>query len=165
MAIKQHFWLNEQNASAMSLKKRSSFVAHINKWHHFVLCSQLGLNGYKQSEDGRNMINSYWLCLNIFCTHAKLIDNVINRELYCLEHGIHPDGQMPSDDTIGEGDDRCFTINMNSILINNFLFFSFNTFFSETSGGKHVPRWEKSSYHECFCDPVSERYSPTSEIF
>ena len=28
------------------------------------------------------------------------------RELYCLEHGIHPDGQMPSDDTIGEGDDR-----------------------------------------------------------
>jgi len=43
-------------------------------------------------------------------------------ELYCLEHGIHPDGQMPSDDTIGEGDD------------------SFNTFFSETSGGKHVPR-------------------------
>jgi len=43
-------------------------------------------------------------------------------ELYCLEHGIHPDGQMPSDDSIGEGDD------------------SFNTFFSETSGGKHVPR-------------------------
>ena len=43
-------------------------------------------------------------------------------ELYCLEHGIHPDGQMPSDETIGVGDD------------------SFNTFFSETSSGKHVPR-------------------------
>ena len=43
-------------------------------------------------------------------------------ELYCLEHGIHPDGQMPSDDTLGVGDD------------------SFNTFFSETSSGKHVPR-------------------------
>ena len=43
-------------------------------------------------------------------------------ELFCLEHGIYPDGQMPSDDTIGYGDD------------------SFNTFFSETSGGKHVPR-------------------------
>merc|ERR1712156_1143161 len=43
-------------------------------------------------------------------------------ELYCLEHGIHPDGMMPSDDTIGVGDD------------------SFNTFFSETSSGKHVPR-------------------------
>ena len=43
-------------------------------------------------------------------------------ELYCLEHGIYPDGQMPSDDTIGVGDD------------------SFNTFFSETGSGKHVPR-------------------------
>ena len=48
-------------------------------------------------------------------------------ELYCLEHGIHPDGQMPSDDSIGEADD------------------SFNTFFSETSSGKHVPR-------AVFCD-------------
>ena len=39
-----------------------------------------------------------------------------------MEHGIQPDGQMPSDLTIGGGDD------------------SFNTFFSETSSGKHVPR-------------------------
>jgi len=39
-----------------------------------------------------------------------------------LEHGIQPDGQMPSDKTIGGGDD------------------SFNTFFSETGAGKHVPR-------------------------
>merc|ERR1712182_190861 len=43
-------------------------------------------------------------------------------ELFCLEHGIQPDGQMPSDKTIGGGDD------------------SFNTFFSETGAGKHVPR-------------------------
>ena len=43
-------------------------------------------------------------------------------ELYCLEHGIQPDGQMPTDKTIGGGDD------------------SFNTFFSETGAGKHVPR-------------------------
>jgi len=43
-------------------------------------------------------------------------------ELYCLEHGIHPDGQMPSDKSIGSCDD------------------SFNTFFSETGAGKHVPR-------------------------
>jgi len=43
-------------------------------------------------------------------------------ELYCLEHGIQPDGMMPSDTTIGVADD------------------SFNTFFSETSAGKHVPR-------------------------
>lgn len=43
-------------------------------------------------------------------------------ELYCLEHGIQPDGMMPNDDSIGVADD------------------SFNTFFSETSSGKHVPR-------------------------
>ncbi|ROT67928.1 putative tubulin alpha-3 chain-like [Penaeus vannamei] len=43
-------------------------------------------------------------------------------ELYCLEHGIAPDGSMPSDKALGGGDD------------------SFNTFFSETGAGKHVPR-------------------------
>uniref|UniRef100_A0A8C7BZU0 Tubulin alpha chain n=1 Tax=Neovison vison TaxID=452646 RepID=A0A8C7BZU0_NEOVI len=43
-------------------------------------------------------------------------------ELYCLEHGIQPDRQMPSDKTIGGGDN------------------SFNNFFSETRAGKHVPR-------------------------
>ena len=43
-------------------------------------------------------------------------------ELFCLEHGIHPDGTMPSDDSVGLADD------------------SFNTFFSETGSGKHVPR-------------------------
>ena len=43
-------------------------------------------------------------------------------ELYCLEHGINPDGLMPSDTSRGVEDD------------------SFNTFFSETQGGKHVPR-------------------------
>ena len=44
------------------------------------------------------------------------------RELYCLEHGIHPDGTIPGDDSVGVADD------------------SFNTFFSETGSGKHVPR-------------------------
>ena len=43
-------------------------------------------------------------------------------ELFCLEHGIQPDGQMPSDKTIGGGDD------------------AFNTFFSETGSGKHRTR-------------------------
>merc|ERR1712079_378326 len=42
-------------------------------------------------------------------------------DLYCLEHGIQPDGQMPSDKLMG-GDD------------------SFTTFFAETGAGKHVPR-------------------------
>ncbi|CAM66427.1 alpha tubulin [Leishmania infantum JPCM5] len=43
-------------------------------------------------------------------------------ELFCLEHGIQPDGSMPSDKCIGVEDD------------------AFNTFFSETGAGKHVPR-------------------------
>ena len=43
-------------------------------------------------------------------------------ELYCLEHGIQPDGTMPSDKTVGGGDE------------------SFTTFFNETGSGKHVPR-------------------------
>jgi len=43
-------------------------------------------------------------------------------ELFCLEHGIQPDGQMPSDKTVGTEND------------------AFNTFFSETGAGKHVPR-------------------------
>jgi len=42
--------------------------------------------------------------------------------LFCLEHGIHHDGQMPSDKTVGVCED------------------AFNTFFSETGAGKHVPR-------------------------
>ena len=40
-------------------------------------------------------------------------------ELYCLEHGIQPDGVMLSDKRKDE---------------------SFSTFFSETGSGKHVPR-------------------------
>ncbi|KAM3173214.1 hypothetical protein ACTXT7_012949 [Hymenolepis weldensis] len=43
-------------------------------------------------------------------------------ELYCLEHGIRPDGQIPSDAAIGSFED------------------SFSTFFSETGAGKYVPR-------------------------
>jgi tubulin alpha len=44
-------------------------------------------------------------------------------ELYCLEHGIQPDGMIPSDKTTGVIDD------------------SFSTFFAETGAGKHVPRY------------------------
>jgi len=43
-------------------------------------------------------------------------------ELYCLEHGIKADGSMPSDKKRANDDD------------------AFNTFFSPTGSGKHVPR-------------------------
>ncbi|KAK8946110.1 Tubulin alpha-3 chain [Platanthera guangdongensis] len=42
--------------------------------------------------------------------------------LYCLEQGIQPDAMIPSDTTVGVVHD------------------AFNTFFSETCAGKHVPR-------------------------
>ncbi|KAL3998926.1 Tubulin/FtsZ family GTPase domain protein [Acanthocheilonema viteae] len=43
-------------------------------------------------------------------------------ELYCLEHGIQPNGMMLDDQIIDSEDDSC------------------NTFFAETIHGKHVPR-------------------------
>merc|ERR1712106_718810 len=43
-------------------------------------------------------------------------------ELYCLENGIAPDGSIPSDKSLGVGDD------------------SYSTFFAETNYNKHVPR-------------------------
>ncbi|KAF3420732.1 hypothetical protein E2986_00603 [Frieseomelitta varia] len=61
-------------------------------------------------------------CMSIHIGQAGVQMGNACWELYCLEHGIQPDGQMPSDTTIGYGDD------------------SFNTFFSETDSGKHVPR-------------------------
>merc|ERR1712013_756187 len=61
-------------------------------------------------------------CISIHVGQAGVQMGNACWELYCLEHGIQPDGQMPSDKTVGGGDD------------------SFNTFFSETGAGKHVPR-------------------------
>ncbi|KAG7173250.1 Tubulin alpha-1 chain-like 3 [Homarus americanus] len=61
-------------------------------------------------------------CISIHVGQAGVQMGNACWELYCLEHGIQPDGMMPLDETIGYGDD------------------SFNTFFSETRTGKHVPR-------------------------
>ena len=64
-------------------------------------------------------------------------------ELFCLEHGIQPDGQMPSDKTIGGGDD------------------AFNTFFSETGAGKHVPRCVFLDLEPTVIDIVRQRATVT----
>uniref|UniRef100_A0A8C2UW17 Tubulin alpha chain-like 3 n=1 Tax=Chinchilla lanigera TaxID=34839 RepID=A0A8C2UW17_CHILA len=61
-------------------------------------------------------------CISVHVGQAGVQIGNACLELYCLEHGIQPDGQMPSDKTIGGGDD------------------SFNTFFSEPGADKHVPR-------------------------
>ena len=68
-------------------------------------------------------------------------------ELYCLEHGIQPDGTMPSDKTIGNTDD------------------SFNTFFSETGGGKHVPRAVFVDLEPTVIDEVREQILYQLKIF
>lgn len=67
-------------------------------------------------------VSSQRECISVHVGQAGVQIGNACWELYCLEHGIQPDGQMPSDKTIGGGDD------------------SFNTFFSETGAGKHVPR-------------------------
>ncbi|CAK4107936.1 unnamed protein product, partial [Aphanomyces euteiches] len=55
-------------------------------------------------------------------------------ELYCLEHGIQPNGQLPSD----------------ALLTND----SFSTFFSETGSGKFVPRTVLFDLEPTVCDEV-----------
>uniref|UniRef100_A0A3P9P331 Tubulin alpha chain n=1 Tax=Poecilia reticulata TaxID=8081 RepID=A0A3P9P331_POERE len=61
-------------------------------------------------------------CISIHVGQAGVQIGNACWELYCLEHGIHPDGQMSGNEMIGGGDD------------------SFNTFFSESGAGNHVPR-------------------------
>ncbi|XP_046367040.2 tubulin alpha-1A chain-like [Haliotis rufescens] len=61
-------------------------------------------------------------CISIHVGQAGVQMGNACWELYCLEHGIQSDGQMPSDRTIGDADD------------------SFNTFFMESDEGKLVPR-------------------------
>jgi tubulin alpha len=52
-------------------------------------------------------------------------------ELYCIEHGITPDGQLI------DNDDNNNSNNNNN---NSFRDSSFSTFFNETGTGKYVPR-------------------------
>ena len=75
-------------------------------------------------------------CISIHIGQAGIQTGNGCWELYCLEHGIQPDGQMPSDKTVGGGDD------------------SFNTFFSETGAGKHVPRAVYVDLEPTVCDEV-----------
>ncbi|CAG0905553.1 unnamed protein product, partial [Darwinula stevensoni] len=61
-------------------------------------------------------------CISIHVGQAGVQIGNACWELYCMEHGIQPDGQMPSSKNDGRRDD------------------SFCTFFSETDSGNHVPR-------------------------
>ncbi|GCC17285.1 hypothetical protein chiPu_0017510 [Chiloscyllium punctatum] len=61
-------------------------------------------------------------CISIHVGQAGVQMGNACWELYCLEHGIQPDGQMTGDKSSGVVDD------------------SYTTFFSHTGSGKHVPR-------------------------
>jgi len=61
-------------------------------------------------------------CISIHIGQAGVQMGNACWELYCLEHGIHPDGRIPEEYMEDAADD------------------SFSTFFSETGSGKHVPR-------------------------
>jgi tubulin alpha len=69
---------------------------------------------------------SHWLqreCISVHVGQAGIQMGNACWELYCLEHGIQPDGHMHGQrQGATYGDD------------------SFSTFFSETGAGKHVPR-------------------------
>ncbi|EJK68985.1 hypothetical protein THAOC_09800, partial [Thalassiosira oceanica] len=44
-------------------------------------------------------------CISIHMGQAGIQTGNGCWELYCLEHGIQPDGQMPADNSVGGGDD------------------------------------------------------------
>eukprot|EP00008_Paramoeba_atlantica_P013888 CAMPEP_0201500976 /NCGR_PEP_ID=MMETSP0151_2-20130828/83342_1 /ASSEMBLY_ACC=CAM_ASM_000257 /TAXON_ID=200890 /ORGANISM="Paramoeba atlantica, Strain 621/1 / CCAP 1560/9" /LENGTH=588 /DNA_ID=CAMNT_0047894451 /DNA_START=144 /DNA_END=1911 /DNA_ORIENTATION=+ len=72
-------------------------------------------------------------------------------ELYCLEHGINPDGTMPQETGAVVEDD------------------AFNTFFAETGAGRHVPRalfvdLEPSVIDEVRSGPYRELFHPEQLI-
>ena len=62
-------------------------------------------------------------CISVHVGQAGIQMGNACWELYCLEHGIQPDGQMPSDKAVGDD--------------------SFSTFFQETGAGKQEIRNRK----------------------
>ena len=62
-------------------------------------------------------------CISIHIGQAGVQMGNACWELFCLEHGIQPDGLLPSNtDANGQRENSC------------------STFFNETGGGKFVPR-------------------------
>ena len=89
----------------------------------FLCC--FGLHIWKNS--GFNLVLLFLCvqreCISIHVGQAGVQIGNACWELYCLEHAIHPNGHMEDlKAEMANGDE------------------SFNTFFSETSMGKHVPR-------------------------
>ncbi|PVD24169.1 hypothetical protein C0Q70_14639 [Pomacea canaliculata] len=85
-------------------------------------------------------------CISIHVGQAGVQIGNACWELYCLEHGIHPNGHMED---------------LKAAMANNDE--SFNTFFSETSMGKHVPRAVYVDLEPSVVDEV--RTGPYRQLF
>nr|CAD7457662.1 unnamed protein product [Timema tahoe] len=101
-----HLNVDQQFRIDQSCKERH------HQLHSTFFSSPTTTSNKQQATTNKQHEGLYWLLLHVIACW----------ELYCLEHGIQPDGQMPSDKMLGGGDD------------------SFTTFFNETGTGKHVPR-------------------------
>ena len=64
---------------------------------------------------------------------------ILYRELYCLEHGIHPDGMIPPVSSLPANPPSYIIVNGQEYQ-EEASDDSFSTFFSTTGSGKHVPR-------------------------
>lgn len=62
-------------------------------------------------------------CISIHVGQAGVQMGNACWELFCLEHGLQPDGLLPSTVTVNEHNEK-----------------SFGTFYNETGSGKYVPR-------------------------
>ena len=65
---------------------------------------------------------------------------IFHRELYCLEHGIHPDGMIPPVSLLPPNLPASYIIVNGQEYQDEASDDSFSTFFSTTGSGKHVPR-------------------------
>eukprot|EP00559_Dactyliosolen_fragilissimus_P009308 CAMPEP_0184855548 /NCGR_PEP_ID=MMETSP0580-20130426/761_1 /TAXON_ID=1118495 /ORGANISM="Dactyliosolen fragilissimus" /LENGTH=451 /DNA_ID=CAMNT_0027350089 /DNA_START=114 /DNA_END=1469 /DNA_ORIENTATION=+ len=75
-------------------------------------------------------------CISVHIGQAGIQTGNACWELYCLEHGIDADGKMPGDKSVDSETD------------------GYNTFFSETGNGKHVPRCVYVDLEPTVCDSV-----------
>jgi len=75
-------------------------------------------------------------CISVHIGQAGIQTGNSCWELYCLEHGINTDGKMPGDKSVDSEVD------------------GYNTFFSETGNGKHVPRCVYVDLEPTVCDAV-----------
>merc|ERR1712013_249223 len=75
----------------------------------------------QQTVNNNNTLNMRE-CISVHVGQAGVQMGNACWELYCMEHGIQPDGMILPDQEVAQTDD------------------SFSTFFAQTGAGKHVPR-------------------------